>query len=101
MLRSKKITMLCQGPKQYKGLKSRKKKRKKKAFGFLIIKKKGGRPKSMDGQALDLTKKRKEKVQPSPQRSGKIVGEPEEKTRPRYLGIPRSLGSSRCAVRPG
>ena len=100
MLRSKKITMLCQGPKQYKGLKSRKKKRKKKAFGFLI-KKKGGRPKSMDGQALDLTKKRKEKVQPSPQKSGKIVGEPEEKTRPRYLGIPRSLGSSRCAVRPG
>ena len=92
-----KITMLCQGPKQYKGLKSRKK---KKAFGFLI-KKKGGRPKSMDGQALDLTKKRKETVQPNPQRSGKIARELGEKTRPRYLGIPRSLGSSRCAVRLG
>ena len=75
-------------------------KKKKKAFGFLI-KKKGGRPKSMDGQALDLTKKRKEKVQPNPQRSGKIARELGEKTRPRYLGIPRSLGSSRCAVRLG
>ena len=55
----------------------------------------------MDGQALDLTKKRKEKVQPNPQRSGKIARELGEKTRPRYLGIPRSLGSSRCALSLG
>ena len=55
----------------------------------------------MDGQALDLTKKRKEKVQPNLQRSGKIARELGEKTRSRYLGIPRSLGSSRCAVRLG
>ena len=59
--------MLYQDPKQHKGLKSRKKK--KKAFG-LSIKKGGGLnplrvhkkgPKSMGGQDLDLMKQRKEK----------------------------------------
>ena len=33
----------------------------------------------MDGQALDLTKPRKEKVQPSPQRLGKLLGSPGRK----------------------
>ena len=71
--------MLCQGPKQYKGLKSRKKKRKKKAFGFLIKKKEGGgRPKSMDGQALDLTKKKGKK-----------------NSNPAFKGQEKSLGSLR------
>ena len=47
----------------------------------------------MNGQVLDLTKQRKEEVQPSPQGT-KIAGESREKVELRYLGIPRSLGSS-------
>ena len=96
--------MLYQGPKQHKGLKFR-----KKTFGFSI--KKGGGlnplrvhkegPKSMDGQALDLTKQRKEKSPIQPSKVRNITGEPGEKIGPEYLGIPWSLGSSGCAVRPG
>ena len=52
----------------------------------------------MNRQALDLKGKKKS----SPTLEGKkITGEPGKKTGPRYLEIPKSLGSLECAVRPG
>ena len=54
----------------------------------------------MDEQALDLTKRRKEKSSAQLLKVIKIVGEPRKRNWTRILGDPRSLGSSGRAARP-
>jgi len=51
------------------------------------------------GKPWALGNKEKKKFCPTLKR--KIAWEPREKTEPRYLGIPRSLGSSGYAAGPG
>jgi len=46
-------------------------------------------------------KQRKEKNPAQPLKVRKITGEPRKRTGPRYLGIPRSLGSSGHAAKSG
>ena len=52
----------------------------------------------MSGQALGLTKQRKEKL--SPDLKGKIAGNPKRKVELGYLRIPKGLGSLGYATGP-